>query len=223
MKEHEYRCILSGMQLSTDELISYDMFERGGIKQSEIDKYDAVIVGGSGDFSVYDSSSLPFLDELKGAVRYCYEKNIPFLGICFGIQLAAVAFGGTVQKIPEQKEAGSFKIYLTAAGKNSPIFADMPDEFYAVTGHMDSVTALPASARLLAKSDLCPIHAFDFPEKKFFVFQFHPELDKNGLVERLTFYYKKGYARQDEIDDIVKNAHEAPETKKILYNFKRMI
>jgi CTP synthase len=55
----------------------------GGIEN--LSKYNGIIVpGGFGERGA---------DGIIGAANYAREKNIPYLGICFGFQLAAVAFG----------------------------------------------------------------------------------------------------------------------------------
>jgi len=223
MKEHEYNRILDEMKLKREELISYDLFEHNAIDPSATAAYDAVIIGGSGEFSVYKEKELPFLNELINFVRYCYKINKPLLGICFGIQLAAIAFGGEVKHVPEMKEAGSYEVTLSEEGVKDMIFQNLPDKFYAIIGHLDCVTKLPENAIVLAGSERCPVQAITFPNKNFYVFQFHPELDKHGLVDRLKFYYKKGYAKEEEIQDIIDNAPEADQPRQILLNFKKMI
>lgn len=55
----------------------------GGIEK--LSKYNGIIVPGG--FGVRGA------DGIMGAANYAREKNIPYLGICFGFQLAAVAFG----------------------------------------------------------------------------------------------------------------------------------
>ena len=55
----------------------------GGIEK--LSKYNGIIVPGG--FGVRGA------DGIIGAANYAREKNIPYLGICFGFQLAAVAFG----------------------------------------------------------------------------------------------------------------------------------
>lgn len=223
MIEHEYNCFLREMNLKPEELVSYDMFLENKIDSKIVDQYDAVILGGTGEFAVYNQEKLPFLEDVYKLIRYCYQKNIPLLGVCFGIQLAAIAFDGEVKYMPEKKEAGNYLVTLSEEGKRDLIFENMPEKFYAVIGHMDFVTKVPESAIVLASSERCPVQAITFPGKKFYVFQFHPELDKCGLIDRLKFYYKKGYAKEEEIQDIIDNAPEADEPRKILMNFKNML
>jgi CTP synthase len=50
-----------------------------------LSKYDGIIVPGG--FGIRGA------DGIINAANYAREKNIPYLGICFGFQLAAVAFG----------------------------------------------------------------------------------------------------------------------------------
>ncbi len=223
MIEHEYNCFIKEMDLKPEELIAYDMFKENKIDAKITDIYDAVILGGTGEFAVYDEDQMPFLDDIYRLIRHCYDKNIPLIGVCFGIQLAAMAFGGEVKYMPENKEAGSYLVTLSEEAKNDPIYEGILNPFYAVIGHMDCVTRVPENAIVQASSERCPVQALTFPGKKFYVFQFHPELDKQGLVDRLKFYYKKGYAKEEEINNIINNAKEANDPRKILKNFKKMI
>jgi len=223
MIEHEYDCFIKEMNLKPEELVAYDMFKENKIDAEIADQYDAVILGGTGEFAVYNEDQLTFLPDIYRLIRHCYDKDIPLLGVCFGIQLAAVAFSGEVKYMPENKEAGNYLVTLSKEGRQDPIFEGLPNPFYAVIGHMDCVTQVPENAIVLASSERCAVQALTFPGKKFYVFQFHPELDKQGLVDRLKFYYKKGYAKEEEIQDIIDNAEEADEPRKILMNFKRMI
>ncbi len=63
-------------------------FETGKIKTSTLSQYDGVIVpGGFGEKGV---------EGIIGAIRYVREKKIPFLGLCYGMQLAVVEFSRNV-------------------------------------------------------------------------------------------------------------------------------
>ena len=54
----------------------------------QLSDYDGIIVpGGFGDRGVEGKIA---------AIRYCREKNIPFLGLCYGMQLAVVEFARSV-------------------------------------------------------------------------------------------------------------------------------
>ncbi len=92
-------------------------------------------------------------------------EDVPLLGICFGAQLIASAFGGEVGPADHQ-ELGWHPIELadgTAGGLEAgPWFQ----------WHADTFT-LPPGARLLARSDVGP-QAFRFGSA--LALQFHPEV-----------------------------------------------
>jgi GMP synthase (glutamine-hydrolysing) len=157
------------------------------------DKADLVLLGGVGE-SGYEATSdkkkEAFIDakeKMQNVLPALAESGIPTLGLCFGHQLIADTLGGSVTKDDELAETGVAEIHLTDAGKEDKLFADMDDCFGAIVGHKVSVTELPDNSTLLARSDTCPIQAFRY-EKNIYGFQFHPELDKQGLADRLDMY-----------------------------------
>lgn len=84
--------------IKIDWLSAQDI-EKGIIGEKELKKYDGIIVpGGFGKEGVEG--------KLK-VIRYSREKNIPFLGLCFGMQLAIVEFARNVCKL---KNANSVEI-----------------------------------------------------------------------------------------------------------------
>jgi len=75
----------AGAKLGKSVLIDWIDSEaiNGGIEK--LSNYNGIIVPGG--FGIRGA------DGIIGAANYAREKNIPYLGICFGFQLAAVAFG----------------------------------------------------------------------------------------------------------------------------------
>ena len=82
-------------------------------------------------------------------------------------------------------------IRLTAAAAQDPLLHDVPDGFWAVSGHKERAIELPETAILLAYTDRCPYHAFRMAGKPFYGFQFHPEIDPIDLVARITRYQQR--------------------------------
>ena len=71
--------------------VSIDWIDSESISNYDIlSEYDGILVPGG--FGIRGSEGI-----IKTA-NYAREKNIPYLGICFGFQLAAIAFGRTVLK-----------------------------------------------------------------------------------------------------------------------------
>jgi CTP synthase len=68
--------------------LNAQQYERDPASVKELDRYDAVIVpGGFGARGV---------EGKMVAIRYCRERGIPFLGLCYGMQLATIEFARNV-------------------------------------------------------------------------------------------------------------------------------
>ncbi len=179
--------------------------------------YNGVIVGGVGHIFISDNA--PFQEPVLELIRYLLEQNIPTLGICFGAQLAALALGGTVERKPEMFEYGTYQMYLEDEAKNDLMFDGVPSPFNGQMGHKDSITELPEGAVRLTYSDACPNQAFYFPGKKFYVVQYHPELDEKGLKDRLA-YYRDHYARDEkQYQELRDRITDSTDASKILERF----
>jgi GMP synthase (glutamine-hydrolysing) len=124
----------------------------------------ALVLSG-GPASVY-SDGAPAIDpEL-------YELGVPILGICYGMQLMAQDLGGRVERTG-RSEFGRTEL---RAGRQSELFAGLPEEQSCWMSHRDSVVAPPAGARVVAASGAAPISAFEDPERRRYAVQFHPEV-----------------------------------------------
>ena len=62
--------------------------------------------------------------------------------------------------------------------------------------------ALPAHAVPLATSAAAPVQAFRVGTRVYAT-QFHPELDVEGLITRVTAYRDDGYFPPDELDRVI--------------------
>lgn len=147
--------------------------------------YDAVIFGGSADFDFHGGRhpedpvrlmSMIILSRARNIVTYAMERQVPILGVCFGHQIVAQMHGGMVSNDREQSKFGSYEVQLTEAGKNDPLFAQMPEKFIAQYAHRDSATSMPTGAELLAHSPGCKYSVLRYGTTTYTV-QFHPELE----------------------------------------------
>ncbi len=132
----------------------------------------AVIVLG-GAMGASDDEQYPFLREIKGMIRGCVTRNIPFLGICLGGQLLSEVLGTTVAT-GSRGEKGLCQVSLSSLGAADPLFRGISPHFLAYQWHNDSFD-LPAGCRLLASSEICPAQAICHGEVVYGV-QFHPEV-----------------------------------------------
>ena len=104
--------------------------------------------------------------------REIFEMGIPVLGICYGAQLMSHLLGGTVEGA-EAREYGQMKISLD----DSVLFDGIGNEGECLMSHTDKVIELPEGFRIIARTENCPIAAFENAERGFFGVQFHPEVN----------------------------------------------
>jgi GMP synthase (glutamine-hydrolysing) len=121
------------------------------------------IILSGGPASVY-ADSAPSLPD------WVLERELPILGICYGMQLLAHALGGKVDPA-DHREYGSASI--TTQGDH-PLFSGMPDTLDVWMSHGDHITKLPDDFEVLATSPNSPVAAMG--TDRYVGLQFHPEV-----------------------------------------------
>jgi GMP synthase (glutamine-hydrolysing) len=124
------------------------------------------IILSGGPNSVYDQD-VPLID------AELLELDVPVLGICYGMQLLALAGGGTV--VPGRREYGRAEVRIT---REDELFAGFtPGEAITVwASHGDHVDEPPAGYEVLGSTQDLPVAAFRRTDAPFFGVQFHPEV-----------------------------------------------
>jgi GMP synthase (glutamine-hydrolysing) len=61
---------------------------------------------------------------------------------------------------------------------------------------------LPPTATLLAGSPTCPVQMFRV-KQNLYATQFHPELDRPGIITRVRVYQHAGYFHPDEMEALI--------------------
>ena len=190
---------------------------------------DMLLLGGSGHYSVATRSSdpgepdrppSPWIDRTLDTLREVHQLAKPTFASCWGFQAMARAMGGVCVNDVPNAEIGTIELQLTDAGRADPIFGTLPREFTAQAGHEDHVTQLPPDAELLVSSARVKEQAFRFVGRPIYCTQFHPELDRAAMLERVTAYpeYIANIARIS-FDEFVKNVCETPEANSLLRRF----
>ncbi len=114
-------------------------------------------------------------------VREAPERGIPTLGVCLGLQCAAIAFGARVVRAPEPRHGKSS--FVRHDGKG--IFRGVPDPTEATRYHslMVEEASLPAELAVTARSDDGVVMALRHARLPLEAVQFHPEsvLTKDGM------------------------------------------
>src|ERR1019366_9057356 len=92
-----------------------------------------------------------------------FDLNIPVLGICYGLQIAAQLLGGDVQP-GVSREYGRTRLRITPSGPNtdladSPLFHGVPQDTTVWMSHGDQVQTLGPGFIALASTPTCPLAA----------------------------------------------------------------
>lgn len=227
--DHERLCFFRHLDLEPAQIEFVRVF--GGdhtmadIVQMVKEDVRPLIIAGSGQYYVAKENDTAAMqrdvDELKEVfyplLRYLLDvRDRAILGICFGHQMLSDCFGSLVYDT-QQAETGVLPVTLNNDGRTSPLFEGVSDTFNCVLGHHDSTNRVPLGTTVLASSDRCAVQALDFGDNIYTV-QFHPELDRFDLAERLMLYaHYADHSSEDSIADA--RVTDAP---KILNNFLRI-
>lgn len=200
MREHEQRCFAETMDVAPGWLVAHDLIS-GPPTDADLEGFDALLVGGSGDYSVLGDHAFvgPFLDFLADVV---VGRGFPTFASCFGFQALVLAGGGTVITDEGRSEVGTFTLEVTDAGRADPLIGPLAPTFRAQLGHKDRADRLPAGFVNLAQSERAPFQALRVEGVPVFATQFHPELTQTTNTERYLRYWES-YGSGDPSDDPV--------------------
>ena len=237
-QRHELKILLLQIREDEETMLEefYEFVQFSGLHESQfttlntfktldfpadiVDDYDALFIGGSSDASVLKVEEFIFVPHCKNLVRYCFDHNIPVLASCFGFQIAIEELGGKVINDPEHMEMGIYAIELTDEAKQDPLLHDYPERFWAVSGHKERASRIPSDCVLLGSTKDCPYHIVKFANKPFYCFQFHPEVDRNDLVTRITRYQMRYLSENQSLQHILDaSTQETPYSNKLVKDF----
>lgn len=171
--------------------------------------YDGVVIGGSG-LHAYDAA--PEVTRQVEFARAAFAARVPFLGSCWGLQVAAVASGGAVAKSPRGREVGiARKLRPTPAGRGHPLYQGRPDTFDCCAIHFDEVTHLPPGGITLAANHHSAIQAAVIPHAggEFWGVQYHPEFDLRHMARLMSAYAEAMIGQGFYADRAALEAHTA--------------
>jgi len=218
MLEHERECFVAATELERPAFDWRNVID-GVPSLAEVRAHDALLIGGSGHFSVTQPSA-DFFPPLTQLLREVVETRHPTFGSCFGYQLLVSVLGGRVAHDAAHGEVGAFSVELTDHGRDDPLFGGLPDRFIAQMGHLDRAVDLPDSVKNLVQSELCPYQALRIEGAPVWATQFHPELDQAANLHRYRAYIERydPSGREDGFRSL-----PSPETSRLLPRFLDLV
>ena len=167
--------IAIGIILPKDEKIDVSDKWKNNLSENEynnlitqINLCDGIVIQGGGACDNYEMI----------VAKYCYDNNIPTLGICCGQNVMVRALGGTTKLVANQKKHNTNNLYAHSITliKNTQFFKMIGKEKIKVNSrHKKTVDTHP----FLVVNCLCEdgyIDGLESPDKTFYMaFRFHPE------------------------------------------------
>ncbi len=221
-KDEERQSFADRAGLDVTQFIPYDLLT-GVPSLKEVRRYDALMVGGSGDYYV-SKGNLPHFEATLQLLQDVTAVGYPTFASCFGFQLLVQALGGEIIFDPENMEVGTFDLTLTEAGQQDEVLGILPPVFAAQLGRKDRAVRLPEGAVNLAYSQRIPYQALRIPGKPVWGTQFHPELSLEDNRKRFV-RYQAGYGSvmsEAELQKTLERFGPSPETEKLLARFWKL-
>lgn len=182
----------------------YETFDvAAGRYPGQITDYPAYVITGS-SAGVYDP--LPWIAPLMDFLRQA-KGQAAMVGVCFGHQVMAEAFGGKVIKSPKGWGVG---LHSYAVREGRP-WMDVAAQIAVPASHQDQVVELPPGARVVAASDFTPFGMLAYDEARAISIQLHPEFQPDyakALIET-----RRGTRYTDEEADAAIASYEAPDDR----------
>lgn len=221
MRSQEVRCFARALACQVSQIQVFDLLA-GAPTLRQLDQADLVLLGGSGDYSVAEGG--PWLAAALDAMRELHQAGKPTFASCWGFQAMARALGGEVITDIGRAEVGTIEVQLTDAGKADPVLGGLGERFLAQMGHQDIVVSLPADSILLASTPRVQNQAFCFREKPIYCTQFHPELNREALLQRVwTYPWYIERILGVPLEEFTENCQESPATDGLLQRFVRQV
>lgn len=130
---------------------------------------EAYVITGS-PAGVYDDA--PWISRLKGFL-VAARGEAALVGICFGHQIMAEAFGGRVIKSPKGWGVGLHEYRV----RRREGWMDGAKTIRAAASHQDQVVEAPPGAEVVAASDFTPFGMLAYRDQPAISLQLHPEFE----------------------------------------------
>ena len=218
VRREELESFAKYSQLNIDQISVLNVFDTPNFNESVLEEFHALYVGGASEANVLEPEKYPFVTDCIKLIRFAGDNGIPTFASCFGFQLAVLAFGGVILSKDKDYEMGSIPIRLTNLAEIDAVFKGTPDNFPALSIHRQYAIELPKNLDLLAFTDQC-LHSFKLRDKPLWAFQFHPEVDRSTVFQRLAIYKEKYTNSEEQFQRVLDSLVETPDSHNLMLNF----
>ncbi|MDP1617635.1 type 1 glutamine amidotransferase [Phenylobacterium sp.] len=161
---------------------------------------EAYLVTGS-SAGVYEA--LPWIEGLSDFLRAA-KGRAGLVGVCFGHQIMAQAFGGEVIKSPKGWGVGLHTYEVTDPAP----WMDSTAPIAVAASHQDQVVQAPPRARVVAASDFTPFGMLAYEDQPAISIQLHPEFEP--AYARALIEARRGSRYDDAQADQAVASYAAP-------------
>jgi GMP synthase-like glutamine amidotransferase len=187
---------------------AYQVFDVQKLEFPAPEAFEALLITGS-PAGVYDD--FPWIAPLVDFLRQA-KGRAPMVGVCFGHQIMAEAFGGHVRKSEKGWGIGLHRYRVLSP---EPWMDQVPDEIAIPVSHQDQVVELPPYAHVVAANAFTPFAVLAYEDQPAVSFQCHPEFTTayaKAIAERRRgqvpdAQIEQAVASLDEPHDKVRLAH----------------
>ncbi|MDR9439898.1 MAG: glutamine amidotransferase [Halomonas sp.] len=184
-----------------------------------LDDIDGLLITGSHAMVSHTES---WSEALKPWLVEARARDIAMLGVCYGHQLMAAAFGGTSDFHPAGRESGTHEVSLTEAGRRDPLLGGLPARFRAHLSHAQTVLAAPHGACVLATNAHDPHQALRHGPRQWSV-QFHPEFTP-AVMRTYLAHQRQALQDQGEAPErLIADVTATPEATGLLSRFAEIV
>ena len=154
--------------------------------------------------------------------KYIFNANIPILGICYGLQLITMNFGGVVRGGNKKREFGRA---ILKKEKKSLLFNNLFKKKHCIVwmSHQDTVHKIPRGFKKIGSTKNSIFTAIENQKKKIYGLQFHPEVthtpDGKIIIKNFVLNIcnaKKQWRIKNEQKNIIRKIKKEVQNKKVI-------
>jgi GMP synthase (glutamine-hydrolysing) len=150
-----------------------------------------------------------------------FNKNIPILGICYGLQLIAKIFGGKIKPSNKRREFGRAHLLKKRSSPLTKKFIRSKTSVWM--SHEDAVVKLPKKFKIIASTKDSNLTIIENSKDKIYGVQFHPEVTHtdNGLQIFKNFLFlicqiKKKWKITSQKNRLIKEIKDTVRNDKVI-------